>query len=79
MVTYLEKLQELAVSNSCTEEDCVIVEEVARRIGFPKARVLCGIAYLEGKGTMEFPPMSVNQLSGMLVKVVQKAIDQHKN
>ena len=60
-------LEELARGNTSTERDGIKMQSLLRRINFPSAICTCGIAYLEGHGTMDFPPMAINSLASMLV------------
>lgn len=40
---------------------------ILRRIGFPKAIVVLGIVYLEGKGTIEAPPTIIHTIAKMIL------------
>lgn len=62
-----EWLKELAKSSTSSEEDGVKMSNLLHLAGFPKAIVVCGIVYLEGKGTLEAPPTSINSIAEMLV------------
>ena len=61
-------LEQLAVGDSCTEQDCHKMQNLLRRVGFSKAVVALGIVYPEGQGTMEFPPVGINLMAGLLVR-----------
>lgn len=58
----------LAQSNQSTESDAVTMQGVLRKIGFPNAVVTSGIVYLEGHGTLEFPPTDIHSIARMLCK-----------
>jgi len=63
--TIAEWLEGLANSNQSTERDSTIMEGVLRtRLGFPKARVVIGVVYLEGYG----PPIDIHSLARMILK-----------
>ena len=68
MATVGEWLENLAESTISTEEDSAKMQNLLRRVGFPSAVVTIGVAYLEGKGTIEFPPTSVHSVAKMFVK-----------
>uniref|UniRef100_A0A6M3K6U2 Uncharacterized protein n=1 Tax=viral metagenome TaxID=1070528 RepID=A0A6M3K6U2_9ZZZZ len=60
-------LERQANGRATTEADDLIMAGICRRMGFPKTVVTCGIVYLEGRGTIDFPPMPICQVAGMLV------------
>ena len=64
-----EYLESLAKSNSSTEVEDRIMEKILRRIGFEHAIVTSGIVYIEGHGTLDSPPMSINRVAKSLLKV----------
>ena len=68
MVKTLEWLEDLANSTSSTEDDSHMMQGLLHRIDFPKAVVVCGIVYVDGKGTMKSPPTSIHSMARMLVK-----------
>ena len=39
---------------------------------FPRAKVTCGIVYLEGRGTLEAPPASIHQIARMILDAINK-------
>ena len=49
-MTVKEYLEELATSNTSTEYDERMMQNLTRKCGFPNSVVTCGIVYLEGKG-----------------------------
>jgi hypothetical protein len=63
-----EWLQSLTVRNTSTEEDSIVMQNLLHRINFPMAIVTCGIVYLEGKSTIEYPPVSIHQMAASLLK-----------
>ena len=60
-------LEGLAASESSTELDATRLANLLRRVGFPRAVVVLGIVYLEGRGTIEVPPTSIQAIAKMLV------------
>ena len=62
-MTIKEWLQELANTDTSTEYDARMMQNLTRKCGFPKCIVTCGIVYLEGKGTIDAPPMSIHALA----------------
>jgi hypothetical protein len=67
-MTVKEWIQDLASRNSSSDEDEKMMANLLRRLGFPKAVCTCGIAYLEGKGTIDAPPTSIHSVANMLLK-----------
>ena len=66
-MTIKEWLADLASSNTSTEKDSEMMERLLKRVGETKARVVGGIVYLNGVGTMEAPPMDIHSFAkGML-------------
>lgn len=62
-----EFLKELASKNSCTDEECKLMERILRKIGLSKAVCVFGIVYLEGQGTIDAPPLPINIIARMLL------------
>ena len=57
-------LKEMATSNTSTEHDDKLMQNLTRRCGFPKSIVTCGIVYLEGYGD----PMAIHTLANEILK-----------
>jgi len=70
--TMREWLTELAVGNSSNESDDRQMQALLRRIQFDKAIVTCGIVYLEGRGTIDAPPMPIQSMAAMILKTQNK-------
>jgi hypothetical protein len=68
MTTKREWLQQLANSTTSTEQDDTIMQDLLHRINLPKARVVCGVAYLEGIGQ----PISIQTVAQMILERVNK-------
>ena len=66
-MTVKEWLTGLATSNTSDEYDERMMGKLIRQYGFPKAVITCGIVYLEGKGTIDAPPMSIHSLAKMIL------------
>lgn len=60
-------LEGLTQSTMSTERDSTKMQNLLHRIGFASARVVTGIAYLEGQGTTEAPPTDIHTIAKMLV------------
>ena len=65
--TIKEWLDELANSNQSTDQDSTMMQNYLRRVGFGKAVVVLGIVYLEGRGTLDFPPCSLHSMAKMIL------------
>lgn len=65
-------LEGLANSNTSSDTDSNKMANLLHRIGFPAARVVLGIVYLEGQGTIEAPPMSIQSIAQMIVNKAKK-------
>jgi len=61
-------LIDLSQSNQSNDLDAQKMQAVLRKMGYPDAICVLGIVYLEGKGTIEAPPMSIHQVAGLLLK-----------
>lgn len=70
--TVEEWLQGLANATISTEEDSIKMQTLLIQAGFPNARVVLGVAYLEGKGTIECPPTSIHSVAKMIVEQLPK-------
>ena len=62
-------LEGMAESNQSTMADSAKMQNLLRRVGFPKTVVVSGIVYLEGRGTMQAPPASIHSVAKMLAKI----------
>ena len=63
-------LASLAASNSSSDEDSAMMQWFLREIDFPKAVVVLGVVYMEGRGTIKSPPASIHAVAKMLLKAV---------
>lgn len=70
--TVKQWLEELANSNTSTDSDSIKMTNLLHRVGFARAVVVCGIVYLEGKGTMEAPPISLHSIAKMVIEAGNK-------
>ncbi len=68
-MTIKQWLQELASSNTSDEHDANKLQNLLHKLNFPQAVITCGVAYLEGRGTIDFPPMSIQSLAKMLIDI----------
>jgi len=67
-MTIKEWLEALATSDISEEEDSTMMANLLHRVGFPSSVVVAGIVYLEGKGTLEAPPVSIHSVAKTLLK-----------
>ena len=67
-----EWVREIATINVSGELDNMKMEVLLRVMNFPKAKCICGIVYLEGKGTIEYPPMSIHTVAKMILKKLEE-------
>lgn len=66
--TVKEWLEEVANTNQSSDTDSTKMRNLLHRVGFPSAVVVVGVVYLEGKGTVDFPPTSIHSIAKMLLK-----------
>ena len=71
--TVKQWLEELAGSNQGSDQDSIKMTNLLHRVGFEQAVFTCGIVYLEGRGTLEAPPTSINHMAKMLLRAGNKA------
>lgn len=62
-----EWLERLANINQSTDSDSQKMQNLLRRVGFLSARVVVGIVYLDGMGTIDAPPTDIHTIAKMLV------------
>ena len=60
--TVREWINRLAGTNESSERDSRMMQNLLRRAGFPLARVVIGIVYLEGYG----PPIDIHTTAKMI-------------
>lgn len=72
MVTVKDRLEIIAKSTQSTDSDSRWMQNVLHAMGFPSAVVVLGIVYLEGKGTLEAPPMSIHSAARTLLKASER-------
>ncbi len=65
-------IEDIANSSSTSDEDANRIQRLLRQIGFPSARIVLGIVYLDGRGTMENPPTSIQSIAKSLVEISKK-------
>jgi hypothetical protein len=80
MGTAYERLQQIAASDTSSEQDGRFMENLLRRgLGFPSAVVVYGIVYPEGHGTMNFPPSSIQAYAKLIITQYEKGLSSKKN
>lgn len=70
-----EFIERIASSDKITAEDCAIMEEIMRPM-FPQIRVVCGIVYLKGRGTLEAPPVPMQRFAQLFKEAYKKAVGE---
>ena len=71
-MTIGEWLENLATSDSSTEEDARALQRALRKVGFGRAVVVYGVAYLDGKGTLANPPRSIHAVANSLLNAMNE-------
>ena len=69
-----EWLEELAVNTESTESDSTKMQNLLHRVGFPSAKVVLGIVYLDGQGTIDAPPTSIHSIAKMMVNRAKQPV-----
>jgi len=63
-MTIGEWIENLAASDSSTEEDGAMIQTILRQItNYKRAVVVYGVVYLEGQGTLRNPPQSIQAVA----------------
>jgi len=70
-------LKSLSIRDTSSEEDSRKMERLLRKLAFPKARVVLGVVYVEGRGTIDCPPTSIHSVAKTLCEGVSKQIVEH--
>ena len=61
-------LKELSKKSDSNERDSDMMAVLLRKIGYPKAICVVGVAYLQGKGTLTHPPVDIHTLAKSLLE-----------
>lgn len=61
--TLKEFIIRMAEAKQSNSTDSIIMQTILRKIGFPTAIVVSGIAYLECRGIIQAPPISIHALA----------------
>ena len=75
--TIKEALADLATRDTTDQVDDAAMQQICQtlvfqKFNFPAAVVTCGIVYLEGHGTIDFPPMPIQQVAKMFQEIITK-------
>ena len=70
MVKTLDWLEDLANSTQSTEDDSSIMQGMLRQMRFPKAVVVCGVVYVNGRGR----PVSIHSMAKMILDQYKEGI-----
>lgn len=74
--TYEDVLSRLATTNTSTDRDSAIMESLLHKMNFPRARVVIGTVYLEGKGTLTCPPYDIHACAKMLLPYLHRLTNE---
>ena len=66
--TVKQWLEQVAGTDTSTEQDSDRMQYLLRRIGFPRTVVVMGVVYVEGHGTVDYPPVSIHFVAEVLLK-----------
>ena len=72
--TYRDTLNRLATTNTSTDRDSAIMESLLHKMNFPRARVVLGTVYLEGRGTLSCPPYDLHATAKMVLLEVERQL-----
>ena len=73
--TVQEWLQELANGDTSTDADERKMNNLLKSLHFDNAIVVYGIVYLDGQGTIQNPPMAIQQMAKHLLDAMEVAKD----
>jgi TPR repeat protein len=59
-------IEQLADADTSAEIDWARMQRLLRSVGYPRAVVTMGVAYLDGRGTMANPPRSIHAVAQQL-------------
>ena len=65
-MTVKEWLQDLATRDTSSGLDSRMMQNLLHKVGFSLAKVVAGIVYLKGQGTIDAPPTSIHSIAKML-------------
>jgi len=65
-----EILERLVNTSSSSESDSRFMQVILNKCGFHEAVVVSGIVYLEGRGTFEAPPTSIQSVAQILLGIL---------
>jgi hypothetical protein len=65
MLTNADLLKSLAEKNTSAEEESEAMENLLIRLGFLRAKVICGIVYLDGSGE----PIDIHSVARAILNV----------
>jgi len=69
--TVIDWIKGLSTSSQSDKMDSKLMQALLRRIGYPKAVVVSGIVYLEGHGTLNAPPQSINKIAKTIYEAIK--------
>ncbi len=70
--TVLEFLKRLSKTTVSSDTDSSMMESLLHKLDFPRAVVVIGTVYIEGKGTLFSPPYDIHECAKMLLKLIER-------
>jgi len=70
---YIERLSK---SKTTTADDDKKFQVVCRLMGFENAVVTCGVVYLDGQGTIQNPPRSIQQVASSMLIIIEEKMNK---
>ena len=64
-------LKELSESTKSDSADSRLMQALLFKMGYARAKVVSGVVYLEGRGTLESPPQSINKIAKTIYEAVK--------
>ena len=66
--TVKEWLEQLASSTTSDERDSSMMQNFLHRVSFPDAVCIVGIVYVDGRGSIDSPPVDIHTMARALLK-----------
>ena len=64
-------LKGLVEAKQSDRVDAQLMQGLLVKMGYARAVVVCGIVYLEGKGTIDAPPQSIHAIAKVLYEAMR--------
>jgi len=73
MTTIKEVLENISNNDTSTEQDEKVMMYILNKLGYTNSVIVCGVVYLEGKGTFENPPACIQNVARTILKSFEVA------